>query len=161
METEQIVLVTIMQQQQKISNMSHKFNLDGTPPQVANTMGSRTMVDSTVFPTLEGMAIGLVILKKEGVREPHWHPNASELGYCVSGKTAMTIFSPGNGYDRFTIEAGDLSYVPIDYIHDIENIGDTDAKFLEVFNNEKPEDLGISRSIGSMQNRVLNATFSY
>lgn len=64
MEMEQIVLVTNMQQQQKISNMSHKFNLDGTPPQVANTMGSRTMVDRTVFPTLEGMAIGLVILKK-------------------------------------------------------------------------------------------------
>ena len=144
----------------KTSNGSHKFNLDGTPPQVANTMGSRTMVDSTLFPILEGMSIGLLILKKGGVREPHWHPNASELGYCISGKTAMTIFSPGNGYDRFTIDAGELSYVPIGYIHDIENIGDTDAKFLVVFNNEKSEDLGISGSIGSMQNRVLNATFS-
>lgn len=144
----------------KLSTGNHKFNLDGTSPQVANTMGSRTMVDKTLFPILEGMAIGLLTLKKGGVREPHWHPNASELGYCISGKTAMTIFSPGNGYDRFTIDAGELSYVPIGYIHDIENIGDTDAKFLVVFNNEKPEDLGISGSIGSMQNRVLNATFN-
>ena len=144
----------------KISNGHHKFNLDGTSPQVANTMGSRTMVDSKVFPILEGMAIGLVILKKGGVREPHWHPNASELGFCISGKTAMTMFGPDNSYNRFTIDAGELSYVPIGWIHDIENIGDTDAKFLVVFNNDKPEDLGISGSIGSMQNRVLNSTFN-
>ena len=37
----------------KTSNGSHKFNLDGTPPQVANTMGSRTMVDMHYFQSLK------------------------------------------------------------------------------------------------------------
>ena len=33
----------------------------------------------------------------------------------------MTIFSPNAGYDSFTIDPGELVFVPRGYIHDIEN----------------------------------------
>ena len=45
------------------------------------------------------------------------------------------------------------TYVPIGYIHDIENIGDTDAKFLVVFNNEKSEDFQ-EYLVGSAQCKI-------
>ena len=71
----------------------------------------------------------------------------------------MTIFSINARQDTFTINPGQLTFVPRGYWHDIENIGNEEAKFVIVYNNEKPEDLGISGSVGSMSARVLNRMF--
>jgi oxalate decarboxylase len=66
----------------------------------------------------------------------------------------MTIFSTNVRQDTFTINSGQLTFVPRGYWHDIENIGNEEAKFVIVNNNEKPEDLGKSGSVGSMSARV-------
>ena len=137
----------------------YTYNLDRATPQTSNTNGTRTMANVDNFPILSGLGIALLRLAKGGVREPHWHPNASELSYCISGRADMTIFSPGNNHDTFTINPGEMTYVPKGYIHDIQNVGDDEAKFVVVFNNERPQDLGISGSLGWMTNRVLDATF--
>lgn len=137
----------------------YTFNLDGTTPQVSNSNGSRTTANADNFPVLSGMGMLLLRLEKGGVREPHWHPNASELSYCIKGQAAMTIFSPGNNHDTFTIKPGEMTYIPKGYIHDIQNVGDDEAKFVIVFNNERPQSLGISGSVGWMTNRVMDATF--
>jgi oxalate decarboxylase len=140
----------------------HTFNLDVTTPQFSNASGgSRTIANADNFPILNGngMAIYLLRLKKGAVREPHWHPNASELSYCINGRAIMTIFSNNAGYDSFTIDPGEIAFVPRGYIHDIENISDQEAKFLFVFNQERPQDIGISGAVGSMPDRVLNETF--
>jgi oxalate decarboxylase len=141
------------------TNSIYTFNLDGTTPQVSNSNGSRTKANADNFPVLSGMGMLLLRLEKGGIREPHWHPNASELSYCVKGQAAMTIFSPGNNHDTFTIKPGEMTYVPKGYIHDIQNVGDEEAKFVIAFNNELPQDLGISGSVGWMTDRVMDATF--
>ena len=140
-------------------NSVYTFNLDGTVPEVSNPNGSRTTANADNFPILSGMGMLLLRLEKGGVREPHWHPNASELSYCIKGQAAMTIFSPGNNHDTFTIKPGEMTYVPKGYIHDIQNVGNEEAKFVIAFNNERPQDLGISGSVGWMTNRVMDATF--
>jgi oxalate decarboxylase len=140
----------------------HTFNLEATTPQFSNaSSGSRTVANADNFPILNGngMAIYLLRLKKGAVREPHWHPNATELSYCINGRAIMTIFSNNAGYDSFTIDPGEIAFVPRGYIHDIENISDQEAKFLFVFNQERPQDIGISGAVGSMPDRVLNETF--
>ena len=83
-------------------------------------------------------------------REPHWHPNAVELGYCLAGRALMTIFSPGAGHDTFIVDPGEIVFVPRGYLHHIENIHQGDTKFAIAFNHELPEDIGISGSAGSM-----------
>jgi hypothetical protein len=65
---------------------SRVFNLDSAMPQFSNASGgSRTMANKDNFSILNGngMAIYLLRLKRGGVREPHWHPNAAELSYIV------------------------------------------------------------------------------
>lgn len=141
------------------TNSVYTFNLDGTTPQVSNSNGSRTIANADNFPVLSGMGMLLLRLEKGGIREPHWHPNANELSYCIKGQAAMTIFSPGNNHDTFTIKPGEMTYVPRGYIHDIQNVGDEEAKFVLAFNNELPQDLGISGSVGWMTDRVMDATF--
>jgi oxalate decarboxylase len=71
---------------------SHTFDIKSIKPQTICNGGSRTIVNSDNFPILRGMATYSLLLKKGGVREPHWHPNAAELSYCLSGKAFMTIF---------------------------------------------------------------------
>ena len=139
----------------------HVFNLDAAIPQISNTSGSRTITNADNFQILNGngMAIYLLRIKKGGVYEPHWHPNAAELSYCINGRAVMTIFGHNAAYDSFTIDPGDLVFVPRGYIHDIENISDKEAKFVTAFDYERPQEIGISGSIGSMPDRVLNATF--
>ncbi|MER5175441.1 MAG: cupin domain-containing protein [Candidatus Nitrosocosmicus sp.] len=115
------------------------------------------------------MVTYLLRLKNGGVREPHWHPNAAELTYCVSGRAEMTIY-PSNAdadsftidsftIDSFTIDPGEVVFIPQGFMHDIENISNDEAKFVLAFNNERPTTIGISGSVGSMPNRVMNKTF--
>lgn len=138
---------------------SHLFHLDSTPPQRTMQGGSRTDAFQTNFPVLQGMAISLLRLDVKGMREPHWHPNANELSYCVEGKALMTIFNPGAGHSTFTIEPGVLSFVPMGSLHHIQNIGNTPLKLLVCFDNSNPEDLELSSSIAVMPKHILAETF--
>jgi oxalate decarboxylase len=137
----------------------HTFNLEAMKPQAVCNGGTRSMANADNFPILKGMAIYSLQLEKGGVREPHWHPNAVELGYCLAGRALMTIFSPDAGHDTFTVDPGEIVFVPKGYLHHIENINQGDTKFAVIFNHELPEDIGISGSTSSMTDNVLGATF--
>lgn len=137
----------------------HTFNLATINPQAVCNGGTRTMVNKKNFALLKGMAFYLLRLDIEGVREPHWHPNAAELSYCLSGNAIVTIFSPGAGHDTFTVKEGEIVYIPRGYLHHIENINRGETKFAIVFNHEMPEDIGLSGSTGSITDRILGATF--
>jgi oxalate decarboxylase len=143
----------------KPSSSIHIFDLDGAKPQFQSVTGSRTVMNADNFPILEGMGAILLRLQKGGVREPHWHANAAELSYCIAGNAKMTIYSPNARRDTFTINPGQLSFVPRGYWHDLENVGNEEARFVIVYNNERPEDLGISGSVGSMSARILDRIF--
>jgi oxalate decarboxylase len=137
----------------------HTFNLEAIKPQAVHSGGTRAMANENNFSLLKGMALYSLRLHCGGVREPHWHPNAAELSYCLAGRALMTIFSPGAGHDTFTVDPGEIVYIPRGYLHHIENINEGDTKFAIAFNHELPEDIGISGSTGSMTDSVLGATF--
>jgi oxalate decarboxylase len=140
-------------------NSIHTFNIETAEPQAVRNGGTRTMANKRNFSLLKGMALYSLRLDSGGVREPHWHPNAAELSYCLSGRALMTIFSPGAGHDSFTVDTGEIVYVPKGYLHHIENINHGETKFAIAFNHESPEDIGISGSTSSMTNNVLASTF--
>jgi oxalate decarboxylase/phosphoglucose isomerase-like protein (cupin superfamily) len=74
----------------------HTFNLDAATPQFLNAAGSQTIASADNFPILSDWAMSafLVRLNKGGVLEPHWHPNAAGLGYCIGGRAEMTNYMP-------------------------------------------------------------------
>lgn len=157
-------LVSPFEQKQKSS--PYTFKLDLTIPQFSNAAGSRTFANADNFPVLNewSMSTYLLRLKGDGVREPHWHPNAAELGYCINGRAKMTIYSSNTGADSFTVDSftidpGEIFFIPQGFMHDIENIGNNEAKFVLTFNNERPTTLGLSGSVGSMSDRIMNKTF--
>ncbi|MDP1880483.1 MAG: cupin domain-containing protein [Parachlamydiaceae bacterium] len=140
--------------------MSHVFSLGSISPQRQTAQGSRSDATQLNFPVLKGMALSILKLKPNGYREPHWHPNANELSYCVKGKALMTMFHPGAGHETFIIEPGTLSFVPMGYLHHIQNIGDDELSMLVCFNSEKPEDIDLSNAVHVVPNSIMSGTFS-
>jgi oxalate decarboxylase len=138
--------------------LSHKFDLSKGHKRVCKG-GSRTLMTPKKCPALHNMAIALLSLKKGGFREPHWHPNADELTYCEEGKALITVFSPGNIQETFTLSKGEVVFFPKGYIHHIENIHQGESRFILAYDHDSPEDLDLSQSIGCMSSYVLASTF--
>jgi oxalate decarboxylase len=94
--------------------------------------GEVRVVDSRNF-KVTTTAMALVTVHPGGLRELHWHPNADEWQYYISGKGRQTIVSAGNRARTMDFQAGDVGYVEKTLLHYIENTGDTDLVFLEMF----------------------------
>jgi oxalate decarboxylase len=138
---------------------THTISLNRLEPQFKNASGSRTSVTKANFPVLQNMAIYRLLIAAGCFREPHWHPNADELAYCLSGKVLVTIFSNGNQHDHFTISKGEMFYVPSGSLHAIENIGEGTAELIITFSSATPEDFGLSGTAGCMSLEVIANTW--
>ncbi len=140
------------------------FDLTKSNPTVTKPAGTVRGAYDKVFPIVQGQkaAMFLVELKPGGIREPHWHPNAWEFDYCISGKARMSVVGPNNEWTTFEVEPGQVVFVPMGFFHYFENIGNDDLRFLIAFNNsgaESDDDIGVSVSLGGMPRHVLAATF--
>jgi oxalate decarboxylase len=78
------------------------------------------------------------------VRELHWHPNASEWQFYLAGKGRITIFMPPNRARTMDFNANDVGFVPRVANHYIENTGDTDLVFLEMFKADRYVDISMN-----------------
>ncbi len=85
-----------------------------------------------------------MIVRPGGLRELHWHQNADEWQYYVQGRGRMTVFFNGGKARTADFNAGDVGYVPKTLGHYIENLGDTDLVFLEMFKADQFQDLSLS-----------------
>jgi oxalate decarboxylase len=101
-------------------------------PSKTSAGGDVRIVDSKLFP-VTNIAAAIVTLKPGGLRELHWHPLSDEWQYYVRGKGRMTVFDSGAKARTMDFTAGDVGYIDISRPHYIENTGDEDLVFLEVF----------------------------
>ncbi|WP_433583431.1 oxalate decarboxylase family bicupin [Paenibacillus amylolyticus] len=107
--------------------------------------GSVRIVDSTNFPISTTVAAALVEIRPGAMRELHWHPNADEWQYYLTGQGRMTVFG-GNGIARtFDYRAGDVGYVPVAMGHYIQNTGTDTLWFLEIFRSDRFEEVSLNQ----------------
>lgn len=107
--------------------------------------GTVRITDSKNFPASNTIAAALVEVEPGGMRELHWHPNADEWQFYISGKARMTVFMPRSNARTFNYQAGDVGAVPNRVPHYIENIGDTPLRFLEMFRSDHFADVSLSQ----------------
>ena len=106
--------------------------------------GEVRIVDSKVFKVSKTIAAAIVTVHPGGMRELHWHQNADEWQYYIAGKGRMTVFATGGRARTMDFESGDVGYVQQTLPHYIENTGDTDLRFLEMFKSSFYQDLSLS-----------------
>jgi oxalate decarboxylase len=130
-----------------LSSQDFAFRTQQSPPK--RTKGGEVqIVDSRTFKAATNIAAAIVRVKPGGTREPHWHQNADEWQYFISGKGRMTVFATGGRARTMNFQAGDVGYIEKTLPHYIENTGDTDLKFLEMFK------AGVYQSRKSLRQRL-------
>jgi oxalate decarboxylase len=141
--------------------MAHKlfFSLSTLQPQFKTPGGSLTYVTAQEVPGFVDISYAQLILKPRGSVEPLWHPNAHKIGYCTSGYVLVSMRTP-HGAETFTVQNGEIFFIPEGYVHHIENIGSADAYISFALNHTKPETMYLSKAIYSIANSVFNSTFN-
>ena len=126
------------------SRAQYTFKMRSMTPTKKTRGGEVRVVDSSNFPTSQNVAAALVIVKPGGMRELHWHPDASEWQFYIAGKGRMTVFFPVDNARTMDFNANDVGYIPAVAGHYIENTGDTDLVFLEMFASKRFSDVSLN-----------------
>jgi oxalate decarboxylase len=140
-----------------VSKVDYTFRMKSMEPTKSNKGGAVRVVDSRNFPVSKHIAAALVIIKPGGMREMHWHPNASEWQFYIAGKGRMTVFFPVDNARTMDYNANDVGYVPSNAPHYIENTGDTDLVFLETFASEEFMDVSLNQWIRHLPSEMVMA----
>jgi oxalate decarboxylase len=107
--------------------------------------GRVRIVDSSSFKASKTIAAALVEVDPGGMREMHWHPNAAEWQYYISGQGRMTVFAAQGQANTFDYQAGDVGYVPRPMGHYIENTGNSTLRFLELLRSAHFESVSLEQ----------------
>ncbi|WP_352731971.1 cupin domain-containing protein [Mesorhizobium sp. M0460] len=107
--------------------------------------GTVRITDSKVFPVSKTIAAVLVEVEPGGMRELHWHPNADEWQYYISGQARMGVFGASGQARTFDFQANDVGYIPFGMGLYIENTGDTTLRFLEIFKSDYFADVSLNQ----------------
>ncbi len=139
--------------------MKHHLPFHKLNPQDKSEGGYRIRATKTNFPALQNMSIYKLTLYKKAIREPHWHANADELGFCLKGRLLVSIYGNKNLKETFVIDQGDAFFIPSAALHSLENIGNDTAELIFQFSHEEPEDFALSSVFGKFSNSVLGNTW--
>jgi oxalate decarboxylase len=120
------------------------FSLASKAPDFQTKGGTVRIADSHNFPISSTIAAALVDVNPGGMRELHWHPNADEWQYWVTGQARMTVFTASGRARTFDFHPGDVGYVPRGMAHYIENTGSDDLRYLELFNSSYYTDISLT-----------------
>lgn len=107
--------------------------------------GSIRVADTSNFPVSKTTAAALVEVKPGAIREIHWHPNNDEFQYYITGQGRMTVFAENGRARTFDYRAGDVGYVPVGYVHYVQNTGNETLWFLEAFKSDRFEDVSLNQ----------------
>jgi len=131
------------------------FKTSQMKPTKVTRGGEVKIIDSRNFPVTP-ISAAIVRLKPGGLRELHWHPNADEWQYFISGKGRMTIFAAGTHARTMDFQEGDVGYVLQSTPHYVENTGDTDLVFLEMFRSDKYEDISLAEWMAHTPSQLVD-----
>ena len=126
------------------SPFKYTFKMEAMAPTRKSAGGEVRVVDSSNFPVSKNVAAALVTLKPGALRELHWHPNASEWQFWLAGKGRMTIIMNEGRARTMDFNANDVGFVPRVATHYVENTGDTDVMFLEMFKADRFVDVSLN-----------------
>jgi len=119
----------------------HRINL-GTIEPILEAGGAFARIASAEeFSILDKLSLRLMLLQAAGAEVPHWHPNCAEIGYVLSGRAQLSVMRPSNKIDQFEVGAGDIYFVPVAFLHSVENIAAGDTELLTGFGHEEPQDI--------------------
>jgi oxalate decarboxylase len=120
------------------------FSLATSPNLNVTKSGTLRLVDSSTFKVSTTIATVLQTVLPGAMRAMHWHPNADEWQYYIKGKARMGVFNTGPNVATMDFNPGDIGYVPRNYGHYVQNVGDTEMQFFAVFRTPNFQEVNLS-----------------
>jgi oxalate decarboxylase len=111
-----------------------KFELDKVPMK-AYQGGRSNEATALNFPISKGLAGVNMFLNPGGLRELHWHANAAEWSYVISGHCRVTVIDPQGRSEIKDFGPGDVWYFPRGHGHSIQGMGGEECHFILVFDS--------------------------
>ena len=126
-------------------------------PTLVNQVGFAFTIDKEDFSALQGVTVYTLELWEECMRLPHWHPNASELGYVISGTIEIIVWrSPGESA-MFTLGPGMCWFIPQAALHSLNNVGQDHALLLVGFSADMPQDIDLPVALNGIPAPIRDA----
>ena len=109
--------------------------------------------------TLENMSLLDFSLSANNVIEPHYHQNAAELVYCISGLAKVSMINPfTKKLQEYEISPGQVANVPQGWWHYVTGIKDR-THLLAIFDAPTPEVILGSDILKIMPSHVMAHTY--
>jgi oxalate decarboxylase len=103
---------------------------------------------------------GVVLEMDAGaLRELHWHPNAAEWQYVLSGQFNVSLFGSKGRWREEKLNQGDVAYIPQGFGHSIESAGSDKGRILIVFNSGRYQTIDLSQWIAGNPSDILATNF--
>ncbi|KAK5992599.1 Oxalate decarboxylase OxdC [Cladobotryum mycophilum] len=123
--------------------------------------GEVRITDSNNFPISKTISAAHAIIEPGAIREMHWHPNADEWSFFISGRARVTVFAAEGNARTFDYVAGDVGIVPKNMGHFVQNIGDEPVEMLEIFRADEFRDFSLFQWMSETpQRQVLDTLFA-
>ncbi|WP_101842047.1 cupin domain-containing protein [Halobacillus sp. Marseille-P3879] len=115
------------------------FDMNQSPLFVKDQQNYINILGIQQLNTLENSSLLDIFLSPGNVVEPHYHQNAAELVYCISGAAVVSILNPfTKEVLNFTITPGQVANVPQGWWH-YEMATKENTHLLAIFDADTPE----------------------
>ena len=139
--------------------LTHKHQLMSQKPFEVFDGGLEWRVDGAQFAISTTMTGVVLEMEPGALRTLHWHPNASEWQYILSGNFEVTMFGSKGRWRQASLQKGDVGYIPQGFGHSIENISREKGRILIVFNSGHYQTIDLSQWIAGNSTDVLATNF--
>ncbi len=135
--------------------LTHRYRLASGEPTKVHPGGREWRADTSVFPISRTVTGVVFDLDAGAIRELHWHPNADEWHYLVSGEVKVTMFGSKGRYREELLSPGDVGYIPQGFGHSLENISKEVARIVIGLNSGTYQTMDLSQWIAGQSDDVL------
>ncbi|WP_426442595.1 cupin domain-containing protein [Bradyrhizobium genosp. P] len=138
---------------------THRYSLMAQKPKISTAGGALYVASAKEFPVATTMTGMLLKLKRGAMHEPHWHPDANEWHYVLTGRTRVTLFAFDKHVSVAELSPGDCAYIPRNCGHSIQNIGTEDAEIVGVLDSGVYRESSLSNWLATAPRHLLANNF--
>ena len=126
------------------SSSAHKFRMEKDGVYQEHKGGSTRLVSSLEFPIQNTLTALRMDIEPGAIRELHWHPNADEWQYVMSGSGNVSIFGSHGRVKTMPYSKGMVAFIKQGFGHYIENTGTETLKLIVLFNSPVYQEISLN-----------------
>lgn len=151
-----VVSQFVQQQQNQLSSVfPYRINLFTQGQIIKNKFGTRIAENASQFPSDNFGQFFYYNLLDLGMRVPHWHANATEVGTVLTGKMRVTIWEGVGEKKVFTVNPESTWVIPQGALHSLENVGKDQLTFILAYNAPITADVQFEQAWAFLPDAIL------